>query len=64
MAESLKHSLKDYEIIQPISQGGFGMVMKVRHVKSGDIFAMKALDRKIIVTKSSIINRQIKINWI
>lgn len=39
-AESLRH-VTDYEILEPIGQGGFGRVWKVRNKIDGHIYAMK-----------------------
>jgi serine/threonine protein kinase len=41
--------MKDYKLLKPISKGGFGKVVLAEHIKSGDIFAIKIVNRQNIV---------------
>lgn len=49
-------SIKDFEIIKPISRGAFGSVYLAKKVATGDYFAIKALKKSDMITKNQITN--------
>ena len=44
-------SIKDFDILHTIGYGAFSTVFKVKHKKSGKIYAMKVMDKNIIIEK-------------
>jgi len=42
-----KVNVNNFEFLNIIGQGSFGKVVQVRHKATGDIFAMKVLNKKI-----------------
>jgi len=44
-----KVNIKSFELLTVIGQGSFGKVVQVRHKETGDIFAMKVLNKKILL---------------
>lgn len=53
---SQKVGLKDFEVIKVIGRGSFGKVMKVKHRGTGQIFAMKALRKDVVVREGMVAN--------
>lgn len=54
-----KHSLpsiKDYEIIKPISKGAFGSVFLAKRKLTGDYFAIKVLKKSDMIAKNQVTN--------
>jgi len=49
-----KVNLKSFEMLTIIGQGSFGKVVQVRHKTTGDIFAMKVLNKKNIVDRGEV----------
>ncbi|MCJ1313502.1 rim15, signal transduction response regulator [Agyrium rufum] len=49
-------SIKDFEIIKPISRGAFGSVYLSKKKSTGDYFAIKALKKADMVAKNQITN--------
>ncbi|OCF75273.1 AGC protein kinase [Kwoniella mangroviensis CBS 8886] len=49
-------SIKDFEIIKPISRGAFGSVYLAKKVATGDYFAIKALKKSDMIAKNQITN--------
>lgn len=49
-------SIKDFEIIKPISRGAFGSVYLAKKVATGDYYAIKALKKSDMITKNQITN--------
>ena len=47
-------SRSSFEIMYPIGKGGFGKVWKVRSKITGEIFAMKEMQKSKIINKKSI----------
>eukprot|EP01102_Stenamoeba_stenopodia_P019851 TRINITY_DN7584_c0_g1_i2.p1 TRINITY_DN7584_c0_g1~~TRINITY_DN7584_c0_g1_i2.p1 ORF type:complete len:1360 (+),score=248.69 TRINITY_DN7584_c0_g1_i2:678-4757(+) len=47
-------TIKDFEIIKPISRGAFGRVWLARKRKTGDLYAMKVLKKKDMVKKNMV----------
>jgi serine/threonine protein kinase len=53
--EALKKvSIDDFDLLTVIGQGSFGKVVTARHKASGNIYAMKILDKKNIVDRGEI----------
>ena len=44
--------IQDFKILKPISQGAFGKVVQAQKINTGDVFAIKILDRKKMVEKN------------
>lgn len=44
-----KISLKDFEIIKPIGSGGFSKVFLCRFKEDGNFYAIKLIDKEVIV---------------
>ncbi|WVF70959.1 hypothetical protein IAT40_005755 [Kwoniella sp. CBS 6097] len=55
-ARSAPPSIKDFEIIKPISRGAFGSVYLAKKVATGDYFAIKALKKSDMIAKNQITN--------
>lgn len=51
-------SMADFEILTVLGLGSFGRVMKVRQKKTGNIYAMKVLDKQQIVSNKMITHTQ------
>ena len=49
-------SIKDFEIIKPISKGAFGSVYLARKKTTGDYYAIKALKKTDMVAKNQVAN--------
>lgn len=49
-------SIKDFEIIKPISKGAFGSVYLVKKKATGDYFAIKVLKKSDMVAKNQVTN--------
>lgn len=49
-------SIKDFEIIKPISRGAFGSVFLAKKVTTGDYYAIKALKKSDMIAKNQITN--------
>lgn len=49
-------SIKDFEIIKPISRGAFGSVYLAKKVATGDYYAIKALKKSDMIAKNQITN--------
>ncbi|KAI9338389.1 hypothetical protein DFJ73DRAFT_763168 [Zopfochytrium polystomum] len=49
-------SIKDFEIIKPISKGAFGSVFLAKKRLTGDYFAIKALRKSDMVAKNQVMN--------
>ena len=49
-------SIKDYDIIKPISKGAYGSVYLARKKLTGDYFAIKALRKSDMIAKNQITN--------
>lgn len=49
-------SIKDFEIIKPISKGAFGSVYLAKKKSTGDYFAIKALKKQDMVAKNQVAN--------
>ncbi|ORY28595.1 hypothetical protein BCR39DRAFT_559411 [Naematelia encephala] len=55
-SRSAPPSIKDFEIIKPISRGAFGSVYLAKKVATGDYFAIKALKKSDMIAKNQITN--------
>lgn len=56
---TVKHnlpSIKDYEIIKPISKGAFGSVFLAKRKLTGDYFAIKVLKKSDMIAKNQVTN--------
>lgn len=56
---STKHSLpsiKDYEVIKPISKGAFGSVFLAKRKLTGDLVAIKVLKKSDMIAKNQVTN--------
>ncbi|KAK9455353.1 hypothetical protein V1511DRAFT_458845 [Dipodascopsis uninucleata] len=51
-----QQSIKDFEIIKPISRGAFGSVYLTKKKTTGDYFAMKVLKKSDMIAKNQITN--------
>lgn len=49
-------SIKDFEIIKPISRGAFGAVYLAKKVATGDYYAIKTLKKSDMIAKNQITN--------
>jgi serine/threonine-protein kinase RIM15 len=49
-------SIKDFDIIKPISKGAFGSVYLAKKHTTGDYFAIKALKKSDMIAKNQITN--------
>jgi len=49
-----KVNFNSFELLTVIGQGSFGKVIQVRHKSTGDIFAMKVLNKKNIVDRGEV----------
>lgn len=49
-------SIKDFEIIKPISRGAFGSVYLAKKVATGDYYAIKALKKADMIAKNQVTN--------
>lgn len=49
-------SIKDFEIIKPISRGAFGSVFLAKKVATGDYYAIKALKKSDMIAKNQVTN--------
>ena len=55
-ARTAAPSIKDFEIIKPISRGAFGSVYLARKIATGDYYAIKALKKADMIAKNQITN--------
>ena len=55
-ARALPTSIKDFEIIKPISKGAFGSVYLSKKKSTGDYFAIKVLRKADMVAKNQVTN--------
>ncbi|KZF23739.1 kinase-like protein [Xylona heveae TC161] len=55
-APAVPPSIKDFEIIKPISKGAFGSVYLVKKKVTGDYYAMKVLKKADMVAKNQVTN--------
>lgn len=53
---ALPPSIKDFELIKPISKGAFGSVYLAKKKTTGDYFAIKALKKADMVAKNQVAN--------
>lgn len=56
---TVKHSvpsIKDYEIVKPISKGAFGSVFLAKRKLTGDYFAIKVLKKSDMIAKNQVTN--------
>jgi serine/threonine-protein kinase RIM15 len=56
MSTRVQPSIKDYEIIKPISRGAFGSVYLARKRITGDLYAIKVLKKADMVAKNQVMN--------
>jgi serine/threonine-protein kinase RIM15 len=49
-------SIKDFEIIKPISKGAFGSVYLAKKKSTGDYYAIKVLKKADMVAKNQVTN--------
>lgn len=56
MARVAPTSIKDFDIIKPISRGAFGSVYLAKKRTTGDYFAIKALKKSDMIAKNQITN--------
>lgn len=54
--KSIAPSIKDYEIVKPISKGAFGSVYLARRKVTGDYFAIKVLKKSDMIAKNQVTN--------
>ncbi|KAL8810575.1 MAG: hypothetical protein Q9200_002474 [Gallowayella weberi] len=55
-ARALPTSIKDFEIVKPISKGAFGSVYLAKKKSTGDYFAIKVLKKADMVAKNQVTN--------
>ncbi|KAL8850829.1 MAG: hypothetical protein Q9221_004243 [Calogaya cf. arnoldii] len=55
-ARAVPTSIKDFEIVKPISKGAFGSVYLSRKKSTGDYFAIKVLKKADMVAKNQVTN--------
>ena len=55
-AKAVPPSIKDFEIIKPISKGAFGSVFLSKKKSTGDYFAIKVLKKADMVAKNQVTN--------
>eukprot|EP00727_Mastigamoeba_balamuthi_P003472 m51a1_g13121 putative protein kinase (784) ;mRNA; r:272-2763 len=46
-------SMQDFEVIKPLTRGGFGSVYVARKVQTGDVFAIKVMKRSLLSHKNA-----------
>lgn len=56
MSKTTSTSIKDFDIIKPISRGAFGSVYLAKKRTTGDYFAIKALKKSDMIAKNQITN--------
>ncbi|KAI0071087.1 hypothetical protein K474DRAFT_1712758 [Panus rudis PR-1116 ss-1] len=56
LSRSSPASIKDFEIIKPISKGAFGSVFLAKKKSTGDYFAIKVLKKADMIAKNQITN--------
>ena len=56
MARTAPTSIKDFDIIKPISRGAFGSVYLAKKRTTGDYYAIKALKKSDMIAKNQITN--------
>ena len=49
MNTSSRPSLEDLEFIKVLGQGAFGKVFQTRNKKTNEIFAVKAIDKNVVI---------------
>ncbi|PWN29826.1 hypothetical protein BDZ90DRAFT_278074 [Jaminaea rosea] len=55
-SRSTASSIKDFDIIKPISKGAFGSVYLGKKRTTGDVYAIKVLKKKDMITKNQVTN--------
>lgn len=55
-SRAARPSIKDFEIIKPISRGAFGSVYLAKKVTTGDLYAIKALKKSDMIAKNQVTN--------
>ena len=55
-ARAPQPSIKDFQIIKPISRGAFGSVYLAKKVATGDYYAIKALKKSDMIAKNQVTN--------
>ncbi|KAG9056277.1 hypothetical protein FS842_011166 [Serendipita sp. 407] len=55
-AKAIPSSIKDFDIIKPISKGAFGSVFLAKKKTTGDYFAIKVLKKADMIAKNQITN--------
>ncbi|BEI87152.1 hypothetical protein CcaverHIS002_0704980 [Cutaneotrichosporon cavernicola] len=55
-SRAVQPSIKDFEIIKPISRGAFGSVYLAKKVTTGDYYAIKALKKADMIAKNQVTN--------
>lgn len=55
-SKSAPSSIKDFEIIKPISKGAFGSVFLAKKKTTGDYFAIKVLKKSDMIAKNQVTN--------
>jgi serine/threonine protein kinase len=46
-----KVSMDDFDLLKVIGRGSYGKVYQIRHRESGEIFALKALRKEVLVKR-------------
>jgi serum/glucocorticoid-regulated kinase 3 len=49
-----KASVKDFEMLKVIGKGSFGRVLLGKHIKTGEVFAIKVLSKEAIVKQNEV----------
>lgn len=49
-----KHGIQDFEFIKPISRGAFGRVFLAKNRNTGDLYAVKVLNKRQAVQKNQV----------
>eukprot|EP01125_Pyxidicula_operculata_P019295 TRINITY_DN698_c0_g1_i2.p1 TRINITY_DN698_c0_g1~~TRINITY_DN698_c0_g1_i2.p1 ORF type:complete len:1300 (+),score=335.10 TRINITY_DN698_c0_g1_i2:220-4119(+) len=52
LSNPLKISIKDFQILKPISRGAFGRVYLAKKIKTGDLYAIKVMRKSDIIRKN------------
>jgi hypothetical protein len=53
-AEGHKVKVNDFDLIKVIGRGSYGKVLKVKHKGTGQVYAMKVLNKKVILDKNEL----------
>ena len=54
MARAVPPSIKDFEVIKPISKGAFGSVYLSKKKSTGEYFAIKVLKKEFIIDNDEV----------